>query len=435
MIRFCLMLLGWLLADLLFWWAADSQLKRLPARRLWRTLLALFVGIQMLYILNTFIHVFVDDLANPTPLTLHVAAYLWHLVWLPVAILGICILRIATGIGHLAARRRSKKPALSPSASSPRLEPAEAGAPIAPRFTRRNVLLATAAAIPPFATVAMSPGAVGRLAQFRTQRLEIHLPTLPLDLDGLTIAHVTDLHIGRFLAPGMIERVAEATNALAADLVVFTGDLNDITQKQPALGIDFIRRLDPRHGLAIIEGNHDVSNGLDEYEQPMRDAGLPLLLDAALTRRVPGRATPIQFLGLTWGDPARGIDIGRYGKDSRKMFREYTDDALDASMKRVLNLRDPAAFSILLSHHPHALDPAAKAGLPLVLSGHTHGGQIMLTDNIGAGPMRFKYWTGLYKKDNSKLFISNGVGNWFPLRINAPADISHLTLRRSNPPL
>jgi predicted MPP superfamily phosphohydrolase len=66
----------------------------------------------------------------------------------------------------------------------------------------------------------------------------------------------------------------------------------------------------------------------------------------------------------------------------------------------------------------------------LVLAGHTHGGQIMLTKNIGAGPMRFRYWTGRYydPESESNLIVSNGVGDWFPLRINAPAEIVHLTL-------
>jgi predicted MPP superfamily phosphohydrolase len=66
--------------------------------------------------------------------------------------------------------------------------------------------------------------------------------------------------------------------------------------------------------------------------------------------------------------------------------------------------------------------------LPLVLSGHTHGGQIMLNKTIGLGPLRFRYWSGLYEKPNSKLIVSNGVGNWFPLRVNAPAEILKITL-------
>ena len=90
-------------------------------------------------------------------------------------------------------------------------------------------------------------------------------------------------------------------------------------------------------------------------------------------------------------------------------------------MTDLLRLRRPDAFPILLAHHPHTLDPAAEAGLPLVLSGHTHGGQLMLTKNVGFGPMMFRYWSGEYTKGPSKLVVSNGVGNWFPVRANAPA--------------
>jgi len=90
--------------------------------------------------------------------------------------------------------------------------------------------------------------------------------------------------------------------------------------------------------------------------------------------------------------------------------------------------RDLTLFPILLAHHPHSWDEAAARGIPLVLSGHTHGGQIMLTPTIGAGPLRFKYWSGLYQKPGSSLIVSNGVGNWFPLRVNAPAEILHITL-------
>ncbi|HEX4125599.1 MAG TPA: hypothetical protein VHY37_12790, partial [Tepidisphaeraceae bacterium] len=87
-------------------------------------------------------------------------------------------------------------------------------------------------------------------------------------------------------------------------------------------------------------------------------------------------------------------------------------------------------FPILLVHHPHAFDPAAAHGFPLILSGHTHGGQIMLTRNIGAGPLRFRYWSGVHRIGDSRLTISNGVGNWFPLRINAPTEIVHITLKK-----
>ena len=107
------------------------------------------------------------------------------------------------------------------------------------------------------------------------------------------------------------------------------------------------------------------------------------------------------------------------------------DQRQAASMRELLAARNASAFPILLAHHPHAFDAAADAQLPLTLSGHTHGGQLMLNEQLGFGPAMFRYWSGLYERGASKLIVSNGVGNWFPLRLNAPAEVVHLTLRRA----
>jgi len=162
----------------------------------------------------------------------------------------------------------------------------------------------------------------------------------------------------------------------------------------------------------------------------MRDAGLPLLLDETRTFTVPGRTTPVQMLGATWGELKWGRDMGRHGKDANKRFRDPTPEAMEASVRALAARRETGAFPILLAHHPHLFDPAVATGLPLVLAGHTHGGQLMLTQNIGVGPLRFRYWSGTYRSGDARLFVNNGVGNWFPLRVNAPAEIVKLTLRR-----
>ena len=142
----------------------------------------------------------------------------------------------------------------------------------------------------------------------------------------------------------------------------------------------------------------------------VRAARLPLLLDESATVLLPGRSSPIQILGMAWS---------------------RSGGSIAGSMSSLMRQRNSNAFPILLSHHPHAFDAAAPANIPLTLSGHTHGGQIMLNERLGAGPAMFRYWSGLYQKPGgSKLIVSNGVGNWFPLRINAPAEILHITLRK-----
>lgn len=99
------------------------------------------------------------------------------------------------------------------------------------------------------------------------------------------------------------------------------------------------------------------------------------------------------------------------------------------SAAALLARRDPGAWPLLLAHHPHAWDFAGD--IPLTLSGHTHGGQLMLTGRVGGGPLFYRYWSGLYTRPSGALVVSNGVGNWFPVRVQAPAEILHLTLRRA----
>ena len=69
--------------------------------------------------------------------------------------------------------------------------------------------------------------------------------------------------------------------------------------------------------------------------------------------------------------------------------------------------------------------------IPLTLAGHTHGGQLMLNEQTGPGPLLYRYWSGVYTEAGRTLVVSNGVGNWFPLRTQAPAEIVHLKLARS----
>jgi predicted MPP superfamily phosphohydrolase len=166
-------------------------------------------------------------------------------------------------------------------------------------------------------------------------------------------------------------------------------------------------------GAAIMcEGNHDLFDDRLGFERGVKDAGVPLLLNESEILRVRGHK--VQLLGIKWG----GISADR------------RDAGIAAHVNAVAELRDDDALPILLAHHPHAFEAAAARGIPLTLAGHTHGGQLMLGE-LGAGPILFKYWSGLYRDLGASLVVSNGVGNWFPLRIGAPAEILHLKLRRA----
>ena len=206
--------------------------------------------------------------------------------------------------------------------------------------------------------------------------------------------------------------MVKTVNELRADLILLTGDLINDALEDLSHGIDLVRAMQARFGLYIIEGNHDLIENPAEFERRMRASSIPFLLDESSVISV--RGAPVQLLGLSW---TRAL--------------QNRDQAIAQSVRHLLGQRESEAFPIFMAHHPHAFDAAAEASLPLILSGHTHGGQLMWNEQSGFGPALFRYWSGLYTRGDSKLIVSNGVGNWFPLRINAPAEIVHLTLMRA----
>jgi predicted MPP superfamily phosphohydrolase len=393
---FVLIVSAVLIGDLAWWQWAHRRLGRTRRPRLTRTLLGLFTGAQLGYVLWFITFPEFGRRAHlwmPAPLLASI--YLWHLLILPITLLILIPVQWST---LLVVRRRRRRRAAG------EVLPDDFKQPL---VSRREALAAAAVvALPPVLTFAAVGRAMGQIHHFRVNRVELPLKQLPRDLDGLTIAQVSDLHVGRFTRAGMLPAIADATNALRADLVLLTGDLIDLTLSDLPAGLDFVRRLDPRGGLFVIEGNHDLIENPRAFESRVKEAGVPLLLDESAV--VTLRRRPVQLLGMTWG---------------------HGDAYHVGAMSRLNPLRRPDAFPILLAHHPHAFDPAAAVGIPLTLSGHTHGGQIMLNERLGMGPAMFRYWSGLYRKGDSALFVSNGVGNWFPLRIGAPAEIVHLTLR------
>src|SRR5438270_1058386 len=284
----------------------------------------------------------------------------------------------------------------------------------APDWGSREFLRFAGAFLTPVFTFSLTGVAMAQLNNIRIRRFVLPIPKLPDELDGTTIAQVSDMHVGRFTNGKVLQEMVGVVNEMRADLVLLTGDLINDALADLDTGLELTRALEARFGLAIIEGNHDLIENPSEFERRVRASGIPFLLDESTIINV--RGFPLQLLGLSW---TRTQGEGR-------------DAAITASVRKLLTQRRAEAFPILMAHHPHAFDAAADAGLPLTLSGHTHGGQLMLNEQLGFGPALFRYWSGLYQRGGSKLIVSNGVGNWFPLRVNAPAEIVHITLRTAD---
>lgn len=377
-----MLLSGFILGDIL-WWVMTHR--RFPNRAT-RIAAAVWAGAMLgglgLVIGSRFAGTQWDD-AMPRPILSGV--FMWHLLVLPLWLLwslGRSLVRAVRALAH----RKT--------------------APPSEGMSRREFLATSAAFAPAVIVGGASVAAEAQLQDFRVRRLSVPVSNLPPALEGVTIAQVTDTHIGRFTRGAVLDRIVQSTNELNADLVLLTGDLINYALRDLPAGVDLVRELRGKHGVFFCEGNHDLIESPTMFYRKVLGAGLPFLREEAAVAEVNG--AKLQVLGLPWA---------------------HSDQEHTQAVAKLEQIRRTDAFPILLAHHPHAFDAAEN--YPLMLAGHTHGGQLMINDQIGFGPLFFRYWSGLYRREGRTLVVSNGTGNWFPVRVGAPAEILHLTLRNA----
>jgi len=253
------------------------------------------------------------------------------------------------------------------------------------------------------------------VGSWRVQVDRVALPARHLtpELRSLRIAHVTDLHIGPLLRPAMLRRFVSRINDLEPDLIVITGDLFDFDPECVDDGCRELARLRARLGCFAVLGNHDVYTGAERVAAGLADlTRIRLLRDEWVQIETGG--TPLALAGLE--DP--GSDWSERLAESRELAMLAADIPDDRP-------------SILLAHRPSSFRHAAELGFPLVLSGHTHGGQIAVPGAHHQNPSRLiSRWTrGVFALGASTLYVNRGLGMaGLPLRINCPREIALLQL-------
>ena len=239
-----------------------------------------------------------------------------------------------------------------------------------------------------------------------TRHIEIECPHWPREFDGIRIAHISDFHIGDLLpmekAMGIVEQLAHEQ----PDMICNTGDVIDLDCIDVGPLFRAMDAIQPPLGNYLVLGNHDELDDPDRIRALASDAGITVLDDA--TTRVMHNGGELRIGGIQW---ARTPEACR-----QRIDRTIGTDSVD----------------LLLSHNPKAFDHAAERDIPLILSGHTHGGQIARKNRPNANlaiAIGHRRSAGLYEHGDSRLFVTVGVGDWFPLRMNCPAEIAMLTIR------
>lgn len=235
----------------------------------------------------------------------------------------------------------------------------------------------------------------------------VKLPNLPKALDGFTLVQISDVHIGGILQRKFFDAVVAQMNGLKPDLVAVTGDLVDGEVEDLGHSVAALENVRAKYGAWFCTGNHDYYSGANAWVAALDRMGVKSLRNARTS--IGDAGASFDLIGVDdWGARRRG-----YG-------RGYDLD-------KALEGRDPERASVLLAHQPANFDEAAKRGIGLQLSGHTHAGQAFPGTVIV--PLVWPWYEGLYREGDGQIFVSRGCGFWGPpLRIGAPPEIVKITL-------
>ncbi|GLZ56509.1 MULTISPECIES: metallophosphoesterase [Micromonospora] len=343
--------------------------------------------------------------------------YLWLALMFYLLVV-LVVLEVPMLVARLVLRRRVVAAEPTTAAPEPVLvgaagptDPPAAGAVAAPDHDpSRRLLLARGAAI--FAGLTATGitgyGVRTALGPPHLDRVQIPLAKLPRSMDGLRIATVSDIHLGPLRGRAHTERIVAAINRLDADLVAVVGDLVDGSVAELGSAAAPLRDLRSRYGSFFVTGNHEYYSGVEEWVQEVDRLGLRVLQNRR--QEIQARGGVLDLAGVN--------DLTGAG----------TGLAAGPDFAAALGDRDPSRPVVLLAHQPLAAKEAARYGVDLQLSGHTHGGQ-MVPFNL-AVRLEQPVVSGLGEVDGTKVYVTNGAGFWGPpVRVGAEPQISLVELR------
>jgi predicted MPP superfamily phosphohydrolase len=247
-----------------------------------------------------------------------------------------------------------------------------------------------------------------RLGEHEITEIDVVLPTLDKALDGFTIVQLTDLHVGPTIGRRFVADVVSKAMSLAPDLIAMTGDLADGRVSQFRAAAAPLGDLRAPHGVFAVTGNHEYYHGADGWIAELTGLGVRYLRNERIAIERDGAAFDLAGIDDHEAHRVRG-----HGAD----------------LPRATAGRDTSRPLVLLAHQPRQVHVAARHGVDLQLSGHTHGGQIWPWHYIVAIQQR-GLLKGRYQIGDTQLYVSRGCGFWGPrVRLFAPLEITRVILR------
>ncbi len=235
---------------------------------------------------------------------------------------------------------------------------------------------------------------------------EVRIPGLPAERDGLVVVQISDLHLGTLIGERWIARLVDRVNDLHPDLILAVGDIVDANATRVVRFIPALRKLQAPLGVYAVTGNHEFYAGLEASVVVLRQSGFKVLRDE-------------------WTEVAPGLVLAGVDDLTAKAHSGRGSAGFDLALAG----RPPGA-TVLMSHTPWEVSEAARLGVNLMLSGHTHNGQIWPFTYLVK--MRYPYVGGRYEVDGMPLIVCTGTGTWGPrMRLWRPSEIVRISLRKA----
>lgn len=281
----------------------------------------------------------------------------------------------------------------------------------APTHESRRTLLKGLACLIPLA--ALGGGIVGaRKGQEELLAVEQNFAfqDLPTSLENYRLVQISDVHMGSFIDMDDFDAIASKVLALRPHRLVITGDLIDDVNRLPLLvkRLQALGELIP-HGIDYIYGNHEHFRNYQLVKDYLGQTSMRILDNQNI--QIFDGPKPVYIAGVNY-------DLQR----DPKVREAFLAEAMKGVPKE--------AFTILLAHHPEFFDQAAAYHIPLTLSGHTHGGQMVVADQ-SLVPVGTPYVRGRYERDGAYCYVNAGTGHWYPVRINCPREITLITFSQA----
>lgn len=282
---------------------------------------------------------------------------------------------------------------------------------IVPSQSRRSFIKTTTVGVGAYA-FAGSLHSIYTREDYKIEEVTLSLGNLPVQLNGLRIAMISDIHVGLYMLEDDMCKYTDAINKLDADLIFIPGDFVTSKTQEIIPFVNAFSSLKSKYGIYTCLGNHEFFVDADFVTDKLRGVGMKVLRNQTEELEIAGAKIMLS-----------GVDDGKHAN-----FKKVSYEATSSNTSR-----------ILLCHKPYFFDTAAAGKFDLMLSGHTHGGQVVLVDFLGfkLTPAAFAspYVSGKYRRGDSLLYVSRGIGTvGLPVRVNCPPEITVFTLKQKNVP-